>query len=35
MTVQYTGDTTWFNVVAGIFAVLIGIIAYFYFKRRK
>lgn len=32
---QYTGDTTWFNVVAVIFAVLIAIIAYFYFKKRK
>ncbi len=31
----WTGDTAWVNVVTAIFAVLIAIMAYVYFKKRK
>jgi hypothetical protein len=32
---QWAGDTTWVNVMTGIFAILILVIAYFRFFRKK
>jgi LPXTG-motif cell wall-anchored protein len=33
--IMWPGDTTWINVTTGILAILMGIMAYFYYRKKK